>query len=275
MTRLLQISFAFAVLWAGTAGAQSPNPTVDIKFARYLLAEGEYYRAVTEFRRAMFLANPGDAEIQSHAILGIGEALYAGLEYERAGEWVNRNLETLGSFSQEREGAVLMCRAFLRADAGQRLLAVLQDNPNASDVAPYYRSLAYANLGQWQNAHEGLLKVPPENGFHSIAQDQATLALEAVNANWKSPAVAGWLGVIPGIGYFYAKHPQTGVASLIVNSVFIFATYQAFDTDQNVLGGFLAVVAGSWYAGNIYGSVQAARRYNAHVQESIWIKFQY
>ena len=41
----------------------------------------------------------------------------------------------------------------------------------------------------------------------------------------KSPKLAGYLSIIPGLGYTYAGHKQTGISALILNGLLFYATY--------------------------------------------------
>ena len=275
MKTLLSLTSFLLLLALPVSATSEDRAESHLSFARSLLGDGEYYRAITEFKRTLFYADSLSYSLQAAAVLGIGEALYSGLEFERSGEWLNRHLRNLKEWGHGNEGSQMMCRAFLAADAGARLIQVLDGKAVEQPLLGYYRPLALANVGEWDDSHEGFLTVPQQSSYYSLAQEQSAIALKGVNASWKSPATAGWLGVVPGLGYFYSGHNQTGVASFIVNSVFMFATYQAFDADQNVLGGFLAVVTASWYAGNIYGSVVAARRHNHHLQREIFSEFNY
>jgi len=270
----LRVSLVFLLLPTTTLGQS--NPTEEpLGFASFLMRQGEYYRAITEFNRVLYLSSSADHESRSAAILGIGQALHAGQRYERAGEWLWPRLGELSAAGRLDDGVELMSRSFLDANTGSRLLLLTSEPIFPVQEALFYRPLALANTGNWQDAYQGFLDVPSQSRYGSMAALNADFANNALDASWKSPAKAGWLGIIPGLGYLYADHKQTAAASFIVNTVFWFATYQAFDADQNVLGGFLAVISVSWYASNIYGSVQAAKRYNSRLQSDLWSPIQY
>jgi hypothetical protein len=168
-----------------------------------------------------------------------------------------------------------MYRAFLADGAGSRLLAVSQQLGDATPETRLYEGLAQARMGNWRKASTLFQSLVADERYGPTAAAFSDLAREGEHAKWKSPAVAATLGIVPGAGYWYAGHRQTAVASLLVNSVFIGATIQAFQTDQNVLGGFLSLFTVSWYAGNVYGSTRAARRYNEDLQEELWSRFEY
>jgi hypothetical protein len=51
-----------------------------------------------------------------------------------------------------------------------------------------------------------------------------------------------------------------------VNGLFIWAAVQAFQSDQDVLGGILTFIELGFYSGNIYSAVNAAHKYNRKVR---------
>lgn len=274
MRIFLRVSLLFLLLPTTALGQNDPVES-SLGFASFLIREGEYYRAITEFNRVLYLSGPDDHEPRSAAILGIGQALHSGRQYERAGEWLWQHLDELSVAGQLTSGVELMSRSFLDANAGSRLLRLTSEPIFPVQETSFYRPLGLANTGSWEDAYNGFLDVPSQSRHKSMAILNADLARSAMDASWKSPVLAGWLGIIPGLGYFYADHKQTAFASFIVNTVFWIATYQAFKADQNVLGGFLAVISVSWYSSNIYGSVRAAKRYNSQLQNDLWAPLQY
>jgi hypothetical protein len=246
-----------------------------LAFARSLQTEGDYYRAITEYKRVLFLAPLESTAIRESAILGVGGALFSGAEYARSAEWLHAHLIDLRGEDERAQGIRLMWRAFLAEGAGDRLMAVSQELGDPSPEAKLYEGLAFARVGHWGEASVVFRELSGDSRFGSLAIGFASLAHDAEHASWKSPVVAATLGLMPGAGYWYARHRQTAVASLLVNSLFIGATIQAFRADQDILGGFLTLFSVSWYAGNVYGSALAARRYNENLQTDLWSRFEY
>jgi len=270
--RLASLGGAFLLLWSsGSATAQGIDET--LRFARSLQAEGEYYRAITEYKRVLFLAPPESTAIRESAVLGVGGALYSGAEYARSADWLHAHLADLPEGERRMEGARLMYRALLAGGAGERLLALSSELEEPTAETRLFEGLAHARIGHWREATSTFRELSDDPRYGPAAFHFASLAAEAERAGWKSPRVAAVLGIIPGAGYWYAGHRQTAVASLVVNSVFIGATAQAFRTDQDLLGAFLSLFSGSWYAGNVYGSALAARRHNENLQEELWSRF--
>lgn len=244
-------------------------------FAQSLHAEGEYYRAITEYKRVLYLVPPESLTIRETAILGVGGALFSGSEYAESAEWLRTHIADLREGDNRTNGMRLMYRAFLADGAGSRLLEVSQGLGDSTTETIFYQGLAYARIRRWHEAATVFRGLSQDEKYGPTASVFTMLAQEGEQASWKKPGVAAALGVFPGMGYWYAGHRQTAIASLLVNGLFAGATIQAFKNDQDILGGFLSVFTVSWYAGNIYGSASAARRYNEHLQEKLWLRFNF
>jgi hypothetical protein len=50
--------------------------------------------------------------------------------------------------------------------------------------------------------------------------------------------------------------------AFILNTALIYAAYEAFDDDKIGFGSVITIVEFGFYAGNIYGSVNSAHKYN-------------
>jgi len=78
----------------------------------------------------------------------------------------------------------------------------------------------------------------------------------------KNITTATILGIIPGLGYLYSKHPKSAFSSLVMNGLIGFATYTSFKTQNSGLGILLGITTLGFYFGNIKGGKNAAIRYN-------------
>lgn len=78
----------------------------------------------------------------------------------------------------------------------------------------------------------------------------------------KNPGVAGFLSIVPGGGYFYCERYQDALVAFLLNGALILASYEAFDQGNPALGGVIAAVEFGFYAGNIYGGIASAHKYN-------------
>lgn len=273
-TRRTSVVILLVILSLSTGSAAMGMDPV-LGFARQLQAEGEYYRAITEYKRVLHFAPAESLATRGAAILGIGGALMSAGEHARSAEWLQAHTPELRTEPVRSEAVRLMYRALLADGDGNRLLVISRELGTPSAETRLYEGLAYARIGHWTDAATVFRDLADDDGYGPIASSFLEVARKGERVAWKSPGVAAALGIIPGAGYWYAGHRQTAIASLLVNGVFVGATIQAFRSDQAILGGFLSFFTVSWYAGNIYGSAPAARRYNEDLQESLWRQFEF
>jgi len=78
----------------------------------------------------------------------------------------------------------------------------------------------------------------------------------------RSPFLAGTLSVIPGLGKLYAGKTDDAIVSFCFVSLLGYLSYESLSKKAYVSGVVWTWLFGSFYAGNIYGSVDAARRFN-------------
>ena len=172
-------------------GALAQDGPLDrqLDFAHALVAEGEYYRAITEFKRVLFHSSQNQVEQRAEAILGVGQALHSGFEFGRSGEWLHQHTYDLTLAGRLNDGVNLMSKSFLDANAGRRLLEILEEKTVPARYAQLYEPLALANLGRWSEAEKLFASMPAENPFKSVADSHALLAHRAVESSWRSPKV--------------------------------------------------------------------------------------
>lgn len=95
------------------------------------------------------------------------------------------------------------------------------------------------------------------------ASDAALTGIDTYLAgNDKSPTLGGWLGLIPGAGYWYSGEWGNGLRSLILNSLFMYGMADTAEKDQWGAFGVITFFEITWYTGSIYGGIDAAHRYN-------------
>lgn len=129
-----------------------------------------------------------------------------------------------------------------------------QSKPKAAQLK------AYKNIFTLDK--EGLLSDPKTEVLYT-----------SYSARKKHPMTAGALNaVLPGSGYVYVGQIQSGVTSLMLNALFIAATYQ-FATHHQVAPAIISFgFEMGWYVGGIHGAYLAAEEYNntlysAHANE--------
>ena len=78
----------------------------------------------------------------------------------------------------------------------------------------------------------------------------------------KSPLKAGLLSIIPGGGYVYNKQPASALTAFLINGILAFATASSIHKENYGVATVMGIFNLTFYAGNILGSVNGARKYN-------------
>jgi len=257
---MLRLAF-FLLLLVLTAGpALSASPFPQLEFADALYAEGDYYRAITEYKRFLF-ENPNARE-GAHARLRIARSYLAGERWTEAEDHLQRLQQDWPASAEARRGALLYAeipfRRGLFAQSRERYRLIPGDYPQQAPAAGYRIAWTYIEEGSYQAARQQLAELQlPQAG--QLATDLSQLE----QLKEKSPLAAGLLSAaLPGAGQLYAGRPRDAGISFALNAAFILAAIEAFDNDNEVLGGILLFCELGWYSGNIYNAVSNAHKHN-------------
>ncbi len=140
---------------------------------------------------------------------------------------------------------------------------VLDDEPpeDLARQARRGRARSYARMGQFPHAAESLA---------DAGEDLDTLTSAVADARrWRSPGVAKWLALAPGLGHLYAGSERQALSAFLVNAVFAGGIAYAAHEESWGLVGVLGFFGAGFYVGNLYGAADAARRHNRGVLRSI------
>jgi TM2 domain-containing membrane protein YozV len=86
----------------------------------------------------------------------------------------------------------------------------------------------------------------------------------------KSPVLAGVMSaILPGSGYIYAEHYGDGITAFLINGLFIAGTVTAIHQENYAVAGIVGGVGVPFYLGNIYGSANAAKKWNLAARNKI------
>ena len=253
---------------ASVGGAQEAESVR--AFGDHLFRQGDYYRAITEYERFVFLAPEPSAAAEVR--LRIGEAYYFGEKWDAAAR-IFRALETPEKDENVRRVSALYLAAIaLRqkelqqsADLLEKFLADFPDDPRRNDVICrlILIDLRSGRIGE----AERRLAEANAGGASSLPLGAADLE-EWKHLPRKSPLLAGSLSaILPGAGQAYVGHWSDAALAFGLNAVFAWGTYAAFRQDEDVLGGFLLALDTTWYFGNVYNAANGARRVNQNRQK--------
>lgn len=260
------------VLCAGAEKAAAGQGERDklFGFAESLFAEGEDYRAITEYKRFKYLY-PVDRLIEK-ADFRIGQC------YFNARRWAE-TIDTFDAFVQKYPAGDLYPEAlYLKGKAEKELnrfsdalatfdALIARNADHYYDRALYERALVFLARQEWQKARDAFATMPQQSPLYPSADiySQGLGRMDALPR--KSPEIAGVLAaLLPGAGHLYADRPRDALVSFLLNGAFIWAAVELFRNDNNVAGGVVAFFELGWYSGNIYSAVSSAHKYNQRVR---------
>jgi len=283
MLRCTQLLCALAVglvLLAAPARGESRTivitDEVQLGLGDAFMADGEYYRAVTEYLRYLYLFP--DAERAPYALLQIGLAHFRGGEYQRAIDYFARVRATYSSehfaVAAYHEG---LCHERLHQpgkaqDAFER--AVIFDfATDPAREALLGKALGRVRQGDLAGGRTELDRFqalyPEEPRVGSVARGLEMIDAQAA-APRKSPLLAGVLSaVVPGSGQAYAGNYRDGLAALLVNGLFIAGTAVAIDQENYATAAVVGGIGLPFYLGNIYGAANAAQKWNLSLHRDL------
>ncbi len=240
-------------------------------FADFLFKNGEYYRALTEYRRLQYQST--DPVRRLYYLHKIGLCYYFGGDYDGFITYMDRN-RTL--FNQDKtakaELELLLGKTYYHLKEYQKAITILQwssiDNDNYYySESQFMLGLSYARIFYWEKAFEHLSSVDSLSQRYDVASE----FLQSERLANSLPACQPWLAgslsaVIPGLGYLYAHRTGTALASFIINSLIFWTGQEAIEHESYGLAATIGFFGIGWYAGNIKGSVDAAKKYNYTVR---------
>ena len=248
---------------------------VQLRVAESFLAEKEYYRAITEFKRFLYLFP--DSERGDQALLQIGSAYLQGGEPNQAARSFLDLREKFPSSPLAPQSRFLEGLAVWKSkdpEKAKGLFETLADEDPPSPYAP--RALGAVALIRLEEDNpqgsrdtlQRFLETCPHHPWAERVREADTLLIEYQSLPEKSEVMAGILSaILPGAGYAYAGELATGFMSLAVNGAFIAATWTALAQGLEAVGILAGGVGLPFYIGNIYGSALAARKWNQAVKK--------
>ncbi len=254
------------------AGLLFDDPVrTELDFILYLISRDDYAESLFLLER---LQNAGDQWIDSINYL-TGWVFYRQKKLQTSAE----------KLLLVRRGSPVFYKshffgAYNLAHAGdvRRAITVLHGVP--ADMGSMPEAMRHFQLGGMcllERDYEcfGLHASEFKGGFHIMAQQESRLVQhhdKLVNASPVSPFLAGVLSAaVPGLGRVYAGKPAEGIVSFLYLASFGLTSYDFYRGAglRSPLFIISASVTGIFYAGNIWGSVTAARRVNNEFQHEM------
>jgi TolA-binding protein len=236
-------------------------------FANHLYDKQDYYRALTEYQRFIFLF-PEDHR-NDQAKLQIGRCYRREGKTDRAFSYLIRLYHARVEDPVGPEALLEMIE--IRKEQGRYPRAIywtkqfIERYPDYRELDTLYLSLAWLQIdsGKYESAMATLERIQPDSKYYPRARSLRQALYQREEKGKRSPVMAGVLsGVLPGSGHLYAGRPGQAASSFLLNALFITGAVLAFENDSPVLGGILVFFEAGWYVGGIRSASQAAREEN-------------
>ena len=283
LQRLLPIPYLLLLVLATVSplhadgGAVLLTGEVQLKIADAFMEQGEYYRAVTEYKKFLILFP--DSVKADYAFFAIGMAHFKGEEYGTAARSFLAMREKYPESSYAIQAVYfegISQWKMKNYDRARVALEILVDQHPDSEYAP--RSLMAICLAALdeskaevsrQALKRFLDRYPGHPGEENVREAAAQIE-RYQELPEKSPVLAGVMSaILPGSGYIYAEHYGDGITAFLINGLFIAGTVTAIHQENYAVAGIVGGVGVPFYLGNIYGSANAAKKWNLAVRNEI------
>ena len=241
-------------------------------FACDLESRGEYYRAITEYQRFLFLC-PDDSRASLARFFESRCYLKGGRLEEAVGKFntcllaaedpclinaarygISQASFLLGDYQMARAHLTL-----LKPDSSSKL--------NSFDVY-YPQIISHLRELDFQSAQD-LIGRASDGGSASWVREMQPIVDKMERRPVKSPLKAGILSsVIPGLGQAYSGRFRDAITAFLVNGVFIGAIAYSIDAGHDETALVLAFFETGWYSANIYNAVNDAHKKNRSILET-------
>ena len=247
------------------------DPDTQYNFAEYYFSKKEYFRAIGEYKRFIYFF-PEDARAP-FATYKIGMSYFKNRGFKEAVNSFETIIEryadndlSVKSYFMISECLVMLAE-YVPAISNLHNLIVITDDMHTKDEAFYRIGWIYLEIGAWEKAKLYFSKISIQNSHNYSLKKLSDELNRELTTPGKNPNLAGILSIIPGAGFLYCERYQDALIAFLLNGAMICAAYEAFDSDNGALGGIITFVETGFYAGNIYGSVSSAHKYNRNKTE--------
>lgn len=138
------------------------------------------------------------------------------------------------------------------------------DDAQLQDKKNEFLGYIYAHERKYLESKMVYEKISSDYLYNDYVAKNMEILEELMLFKTKSRTLGGILSIFPGGGYFYSKQFTTGLTSLVLNSLFAFATVSSFNQNNYGVGILSGLVGSAFYFGNILGGVKAVDRYNSN-----------
>ena len=243
----------------------------ELQMGRSFINEIDYYRAITCFKRALFLFSdklqPRYLEIEYEMFL----AYYLAGKYQDSIEVFEGGelFFVQDSFSAYEQLLTLLYDAYMEIGQPERACHILTlisyRNPTRAENLQLEQAILRADFPAIEQA-----LCSPEGSPPTHIQANVAEFLRAYHSQALSISKAETLNAfLPGAGYLYVGQKKTAFTSFIINVLFTAAAYQLFHKGYIAGGIIVSSLELGWYLGGINGAGIEAREYNQYLYQTL------
>jgi tetratricopeptide (TPR) repeat protein len=261
------IGVLFLILLPALAWSNPSEPPTSeeaqFSFAGHLLQHNDYFRAITEFKRYLFLYPSGTKADEANYLLG--EALFQTKSYQEAVIHWEGILNKTPNTPFKEEIQFKTGRAFWelgREDQAIHLWEKILQEGQSSLKSSAARAVLWGLIKQ-KRYDLARLKLKTLPLMDSEKELHEAFFQKSEKIPYKSPITAGTLAaILPGAGHLYLDRPQDALIAFSINGLFTWAAVSSFQQGNSGLGALLTFIELAWYSGNIYSAVNTAHKIN-------------
>ena len=268
--RVAMLLIGMSILMLSPMVADADQRTIDADsqyaFAQSRLDAGAFDEAIAEFHRFVYFF-PADHRVPS-ALFQTGMAHFDAGRYQAAAAVFDRQTGGDADSPLVSDAFFMLSRCHARQGMIEQAmvdlynLMVVSTKKAVLDRARYELGWLHVEQGRWNDAGQAFDRITPNSRDRFRVDDLKAALVRSDAIAVKNPTTAGMLSIVPGGGQLYCKRYQDAMTAFLINAGLIWAAWEAFDNEQYALGGVISFVEFGFYAGNIYGAVSGAHKYN-------------
>lgn len=231
----------------------------ELVIACQFASELDLYRAITSYKRALFLIPEKMRERRLQIHYGIIQCYYLGKKYQEAIDSFEKSplIESSQNFAPLEDLILLLQDSYANTnqlDKASQLIKNLEqlnkEKARRLQLSTAIQNADFQGISIFSNNEQ-------ESSFLITYQTQALSIEKARMLN----------AILPGAGYFYVGQKQTAATSFMINTLFIAAAYHFFNNGNIAAGLLTSSLEAGWYFGGINGAGIAAKTYNENLYQ--------
>jgi len=252
------------------------DPDRQFEYANECFSNQEYFRAVDEYRRFIYFF-PEDDRVEL-ARYQMGMSYFKAGQFQAAIDTCEKNVDGFQNTDLAYQSYFLISRSYMALNqSGSAIINLnnllqLTDDIDTQDQAHFELGWIYLESrwpihyrpdpGAFEQARRHFQQISTKN-LKKYRVEELLAKIDRLHAvPQKNPLIAGSLSILPGAGQVYCNRYKDALAAFLLNGILALTAYEAFDNENYALGSLIAVVGLGFYAGNIYGAVSSAHKYN-------------